>query len=68
MPPEIGRDDVQRLAEEEGAQIVDVLPEPEYEDEHLSGAVSIPLKRLDRETAARLDVGRPVIAYCHDFI
>ena len=23
---------------------------------------------IDRETAARLDVGRPVIAYCHDFL
>ena len=38
MPAEIGRDDVQRLTEEEGAQIVDVLPVPEYEDEHLTGA------------------------------
>ena len=68
MPTEIGRDDVQRLAEEEGAQIVDVLPVPEYEDEHLSGAVSLPLKRLSRETAAQLDPGRPVIVYCHDFL
>lgn len=49
------------------AQLVEVLPAPEFEREHLPGAINIPLKELNRETARQLDRSRPVIAYCHDF-
>jgi rhodanese-related sulfurtransferase len=49
-----------------GAQLVEVLPEQEYLDEHLPGAINIPLKQLDAETAAGLDRERPVIVYCWD--
>ena len=49
-----------------GAQLVEVLPEPEYHEEHLPGAINIPLKQLDASTAGRLDRGRPVIVYCWD--
>jgi rhodanese-related sulfurtransferase len=50
-----------------GAQLVEVLPVAEYTDEHLPGAVSLPLKELDASTgAARLDRSRPVVVYCWD--
>jgi len=49
-----------------GAQLVEVLPVQEYEKEHLPGAISIPLKKLDRQTAAQLQRDRSVIVYCHD--
>jgi rhodanese-related sulfurtransferase len=49
-----------------GAQLVEVLPEAEYSDEHLPGAINLPLKRLDADAAAQLDRGRPVIVYCWD--
>jgi rhodanese-related sulfurtransferase len=65
MPTSIARDDVQRLLAE-GAQLVEVLPEREYGEEHIPGAINIPLKKLDRETTARLDRDRPVIVYCSD--
>ena len=65
MPTEIDRRRVQELLAT-GAQLVDVLPAEEYEAEHIPGAVSLPLKELDRQTAARLDPGRPVIVYCWD--
>jgi rhodanese-related sulfurtransferase len=48
------------------AQLVEVLPEPEYRDEHLPGAINLPLKRLDRATAAVLDRHRAVVVYCWD--
>ena len=35
MPIAIFRDEVRRLVQEEGAQLVDVLPREAYEDEHL---------------------------------
>jgi rhodanese-related sulfurtransferase len=49
-----------------GAQLVEVLPAAEYAEEHLPGAVNLPLKELDATSAARLDHGRPVVVYCWD--
>ncbi|MDQ3863751.1 MAG: rhodanese-like domain-containing protein [Actinomycetota bacterium] len=66
MPNSIARDEVQRLLEQ-GAQLVEVLPREEYEEAHLPGAINIPLKELDRESAAQLDREAPVIVYCHDY-
>jgi len=66
MPTPIDRDEVQRLLRD-GAQLVEVLPAEEYEDEHLPGAINIPLKELDAESTRRLDRDRPVIAYCYDY-
>jgi rhodanese-related sulfurtransferase len=51
---------------DEGAQLVEVLPREEYEEEHLPGAINLPLKELDGETASILDRGKPVIVYCWD--
>jgi rhodanese-related sulfurtransferase len=48
------------------AQLVEVLPEDEYREEHLPDAISIPLKQLDASTAAVLDRERPVMVYCWD--
>ncbi len=63
MPTEISREDVQRLVGE-GAQLVDVRPDAEYEGEHLAGAISLPLKTLDATTAARaLERDLPVVVY-----
>jgi rhodanese-related sulfurtransferase len=67
MPTPIDREEVQRLLAEESAQLVEVLPLSEYEDEHLPGAINIPLKTLDRETTRQLDLERPVIVYCYDY-
>jgi rhodanese-related sulfurtransferase len=66
MPTAVDRDDVQRLVAA-GAQLVEVLPQPEYEEEHLPGAINLPLKELNRETAKQLDRDRPVIVYCNDY-
>jgi rhodanese-related sulfurtransferase len=66
MPTVIDRHAVQRLVRE-GAQLVDVLSANEYVAEHIPGAMNVPLKALNRETAKRLDAGRPLIRYCHDY-
>jgi rhodanese-related sulfurtransferase len=65
MPTPIDRDEVQRLVAA-GVQLVEVLPAAEFAEEHLPGAINIPLKELDRETSRQLARGRPVIVYCHD--
>ena len=49
------------------AQLVEVLPRDEYEDAHLPGAVNLPLKELNGQTAAQLDRSRPVVVYCWEY-
>jgi rhodanese-related sulfurtransferase len=66
MPTGIDRSRLHELVAA-GAQLVEVLPRDEYEDEHLPGAINIPLKELDRETAQQLEWSRPVIVYCYDY-
>lgn len=51
---------------EDGAQLVEVLPEHEYGEQHLPGAVNMPLKELDATSATALDRGRPIAVYCWD--
>ena len=66
MPEPIDRDRVQELLEQ-GAQLVEVLPEDEYAYEHLPGAINIPLKQIDAASVTALDRDRPTIAYCYDY-
>ena len=47
MPTPIDRERLGQLIKE-GAQLVEVLPRAEYEEEHLPGAISISLKELGR--------------------
>ena len=63
MSTPIRRDEVQRLIRDERAQLVEVLPPPEYEEEHIEGAINISLKELGQQTTRRLDKDRPVIVY-----
>jgi rhodanese-related sulfurtransferase len=65
MPKTIDREEVRRLLDD-GAQLVEVLPVDEYEEDHLPGAISLPLRRIDGEGATVLDRNLPVIVYCWD--
>jgi len=66
MPHEIhDRGEIQSLLDR-GAQLVEVLPPDEYEEEHLPGAINLPLRKLEKEAKQRLDPGKPVIVYCWD--
>jgi rhodanese-related sulfurtransferase len=58
--------DVRRLLKD-GAQLVDVLSAEEFAQDHLPGAINIPLKQLDATTTAGLDRSRRVLVYCNDF-
>jgi rhodanese-related sulfurtransferase len=62
---EIDREQVRRFMEQR-AQIVDVLPAQEYGEEHLPGAINLPLRRIEAEASQVLDRSRPVVVYCAD--
>ncbi|HUB42591.1 MAG TPA: rhodanese-like domain-containing protein [Streptosporangiaceae bacterium] len=55
-----------RLLMDEGAQLVEVLPAREYSEDHLPGAVNLPLRRVETEAKRVLDPSRPVVVYCAD--
>jgi len=63
MPTEVSLTEVQRLIDD-GAQLVEALPANEYDEEHLPGAISMPLKEVTSERASELDAARPVVVYC----
>lgn len=49
-----------------GAAVLDVLPEQEYAEEHLPGAVNVPLRQLATWAAGAPDPHAAVIVYCYD--
>ncbi len=65
MSQVIGREAVRRLMEQ-GAQIVDVLPAKEFGEDHLPGAVNLPLRKIETEADQVLDRTRPIVVYCAD--
>jgi rhodanese-related sulfurtransferase len=65
MPKGIDRNEIRGLLDD-GAQLVEVLPSPEYEEDHLPGAIHIPLRDIDVRAVGMLDRKRPVIVYCWD--
>jgi rhodanese-related sulfurtransferase len=58
---------VQHLAAA-GGQVVEVLPREQYDELHITGAVSIPLKELDAHGPHELDPRGAVVTYCNDFL
>ena len=67
MATRIEHEELQRLIDD-GAQVVEVLPEEEYGELHLPGAIGIPLKKLDAQATAELDKENPVVVYCWDYL
>jgi rhodanese-related sulfurtransferase len=66
MPTPIhDRREVQALMDR-GAQIVEVLPREEFEENHLPGAIHLPLRKIEAEARQRLDGDRPIVVYCWD--
>jgi rhodanese-related sulfurtransferase len=66
MPRELhDRADVQELVVR-GAQVVEVLGPEEFEEDHLPGAINIPLGKIETEATERLDRTRPVLVYYWD--
>jgi rhodanese-related sulfurtransferase len=61
-PKEIARDEAQKLIAE-GAQLIDVRADHEWEVGHIAGATHITLPELPQRTD-EIDKDRPVVVYC----
>jgi rhodanese-related sulfurtransferase len=65
MPRLIDLEGMRRLMDQ-GAQVVDVLPAREYGEDHIPGAINLPLRRIETEARRILDPDRPIVVYCAD--
>lgn len=61
----IGRAELQDLMAA-GVQLVEVLPAAEFAEDHLPGAVNLPLRKIETDARIQLDASRPVAVYCWD--
>lgn len=59
---EVGREEARRMVDE-GAQLVDVRADHEWEAGRIAGALHVPLPELP-DHVAELDRDRPVVVYC----
>lgn len=59
---EVSREEAQRLVEN-GAQLVDVRADHEWDAGRIAGAVHLPLAEL-ADRAGEIDEDRPVVLYC----
>ena len=59
---EVSRDEAQKLIDE-GAQLIDVRADHEWEAGRIAGATHLPLDEL-AERAGEIDKERPVVLYC----
>jgi rhodanese-related sulfurtransferase len=61
-PKEVSRDEAQKLIEE-GAQLIDVRAQHEWDTGRIAGAAHLPLAELSQR-AGEIDKERPVVFYC----
>lgn len=61
-PREVSRDEA-RMMIDDGAQLVDVRADHEWEAGHIAGATHVPLPELPQRTD-EIDKDRPVVIYC----
>jgi rhodanese-related sulfurtransferase len=59
---EVSREEARKLVEE-GAQLIDVRADHEWNAGHIAGAVHVPLPELPQRTG-EIDQDRPVVVYC----
>lgn len=68
MPKDLELESLRSLLDAGNVQLIEVLPEKEYAEEHLTGAIHISLKSMDRDSVADLDAAAPTVVYCWDDI
>lgn len=65
MPPQISRDELERLVDTGEVTVVETLGAQYYEDAHLPGAINIPHTQVE-ELAPQLlpETGAAIVTYC----
>lgn len=64
MPQTVDTTEARRL-HADGVPFVDVLPPAAFAEEHIDGAVNVPLTEIDKAPVL-LERDEPVVVYCFD--
>ena len=68
MVQKITRDELMRMINSgEKFKLVDVLPKESYNNEHIKGAISLPLAEIGRKAAKLLRKDEKIVTYCGSF-
>jgi|SRR3989338_1554998 len=68
MVKTIARDELVKMrAADQKVKVVDVLPRESYEQEHIQGAISLPLGEIDENAAGLLNKEETIVVYCASF-
>ncbi|HEX8746500.1 MAG TPA: rhodanese-like domain-containing protein [Pyrinomonadaceae bacterium] len=62
--PRIKPDEVARAVKEGRAVVVDIRDDEAYAEEHIRGAVSIPLEEIRERGPKELPAGKLIVTYC----
>lgn len=68
MPADLDLAGLRKMLAAGDIPIIEVLPEREYAEEHLPGAINIPLKSMNQNSVRGLDRAAPTVVYCWDDI
>ncbi len=68
MPTDLDLGRLRTMVAKGKTQLIEVLPEKEYAEEHLPGAINIPLKSMSEKGVGHLDRDLPTVVYCWDDI
>jgi rhodanese-related sulfurtransferase len=66
---QVNRIDLDRVIElqKRAAQVVEVLSRHQFHEQHIPGAISLPLSKFTPLEIATLDKNRAVVVYCWDY-
>jgi len=51
----------------QGAQLLEVLPKKEFDERHIPGAINLPLSKFQPSELSKLNKNRPIVVYCWDY-
>lgn len=63
----IKRDELKEKLDNNEVKLVDVLNEEDYNQEHIKGAINIPLERIGTEAKDKFNKDDQIVVYCSNF-
>ena len=62
----ISLDELKEKMDQKKTILIEVLSEDKYKDEHIKGAINIPLKKIGTEAKKQFNLDDEIVVYCSD--
>ena len=63
----IRKEELKRRLEDNEIILIEVLGPESYEEEHIKGAINIPVEKIDRITKNNISKDEPIAVYCSNY-